>query len=202
MGIYSIKPKFQQALKSVERPLVRWRVHPDVLTFSALGLSCLGGFALFASHWTIWSLLAVPFIALLRISLNALDGMVAKDLGVARPWGEVLNELCDRLADVAFFVGLALVPGVNISLAISVLVLMVITSYVGILSKAAGGPRQFGGIMGKADRMILLAVAAVLALILPHLPVFNAFLALVLAGLAVTMIQRLWRTYVALKPTR
>jgi len=128
--------------------------------------------------------------------------MVAKDLGVARPWGEVLNELCDRLADIAFFVGLALVPGVNIPLAISVLVLMVITSYVGILSKAAGASREFGGIMGKADRMILLAVASILALILPNLPVFNSFLVLVLAGLAATLIQRLRRTYVALKSHR
>lgn len=202
MGIYSIKPKFQQALRVVERPLVRWRVHPDILTLSALGLSFAGGFALYASHWTPWTLLAVPFMALLRICLNALDGIVAKDLGVARPWGEVLNELCDRLADVAFFVGLVLIPGVNIPLGISVLVLMVITSYVGILSKAAGGAREFGGLMGKADRMILLALAAVLALILPNLPVFNGFLVVVLVGLAATLAQRLWRTYVALKSHR
>jgi phosphatidylglycerophosphate synthase len=202
MGIYSNKPKFQDALRVVERPLVRWRVHPDVLTLSALGLSFLGGFALFASRWTPWTLLAVSFIALLRICLNALDGMVAKDLGVARPWGEVLNELSDRLSDVAFFVGLALVQGINMPLALSVLVLMLITSYVGILSKAAGAAREFGGIMGKADRMILLAVASILALILPNLPVFNGFLTLVLVGLAATLIQRLRRTYVALKPGR
>ncbi len=154
MGIYGIKPKFQQVLMTVERPLVRWRVPPDVLTLSALGISFLGGFALFASQWTVWTLLAVPFAVLIRICLNALDGMVAKDLGVARPWGEVLNELCDRLADVAFFVGLALVPGINIPIVVGVLVLMLVTSYVGILSRAAGGPRQYGGVMGKADRMI------------------------------------------------
>ena len=202
MGIYSIKPRFQQALRVVERPLVRWRVHPDVLTFSAVGLSFLGGFALFASRWTPWVLLAVPFVALLRIVLNALDGMVATDLGVARPWGEVLNELCDRLADVALFGGLALVPGVNAPLAVTVLVAMLLSSYVGILSRAAGGPRQYGGVMGKADRMLLLALASVLALVLPHQPVFNGFLFLVQAGLLITIFQRLRKTYVALKSSR
>jgi len=202
MGIYSTKPRFQQALRVVERPLVRWGVHPDVLTLSALGLSFIGGFALFASQWTPWALLAVPFVALLRIALNALDGMVARDLGVARPWGEVLNELCDRLADVALFGGLALLPGVSMPLAVSVLVAMLLSSYVGVLSKAAGGPRQYGGVMGKADRMVLLALASVLALALPQQPVFNGFLLLVLAGLLVTIFQRLRKTYVALKSSR
>ncbi len=202
MGIYGIKPRFQQTLRIVEQPLVRWRVHPDVLTLSALGLSFLGGFSLFASRWTPWALIAIPFLSLLRISLNALDGMVAKDLGVARPWGEVLNELCDRLSDVAFFVGLASVPGVSMPLAVSVLLIMLISSYVGILSKATGAPRQFGGLMGKADRMLLLAVASIIALILPNLPVFNGFLVLVLVGLVATILQRLRRTYVALKPGR
>ena len=32
---------------------------------------------------------------------HALDGLVARTLGLARPWGEVLNELSDRVADVA-----------------------------------------------------------------------------------------------------
>ncbi len=202
MGIYGIKPRFQRALKSVEQPLVRWRVPPDVLTLSALGFAFLGGFALYASRWSAWSLLAVPFLALIRISLNALDGMVAKDLGVARPWGEVLNELCDRLADLAFFGGVALMASVKVPLATAVIVLMLMTSYVGILGKAAGGSREFGGVMGKADRMLLLGIASIVALILPDLPVFNVFLALVFVGLVATGIQRLRRTYVVLKSHR
>lgn len=202
MGIYGIKPWFQQALRAVERPLVRWRVHPDVLTLSALGLSLVGGFALYASRWLPWLLLSIPFVALVRLALNALDGMVAKDLGVARPWGEVLNELCDRLSDVALFGVLALVQGVNLSLAVGTLVLMLLASYAGILSKAAGGPRQYGGVMGKADRMILLAIASAVALALPQQPVFNGFLILVLAGLFATIYQRLRKTYVAVKSSR
>ncbi len=75
MGIYGIKPKFQNVLRTVECPLVRWRVHPDVLTLSALGISFLGGFALFASRWTVWTLLAIPFVVFIRISLNAPHGL-------------------------------------------------------------------------------------------------------------------------------
>lgn len=202
MGMYAIKPRFQQALRAVERPLVRWRVHPDVLTFSALALSLLGGFAIYASPWTPWALLVVPLVALLRTALNALDGMVAKSLGVARPWGEVLNEFSDRLSDVALFAGLAFIPGVNLPLAVSALVVMLLGSYVGTLSKAAGGPRQYGGVMGKADRMIVLSLASVLALIFPASQVFNGLLVLVLIGLVFTIVQRLRKTHVALGSQR
>lgn len=199
MGIYAFKPGFQRVLRVVERPLVKWRVHPDIITFSALVLSGVGGLAIFASRWSQWALLVVPFAAMFRICLNALDGMVAKDLGVARPWGEVLNELCDRLSDAAFLVALVFVPGIIIPLAVSVLALTLITSYVGVLSKAVGVTRQFGGVMGKADRMILLSLASILGLVLPLAPVLNWFLAVTLAGLIITMAQRLRRTYVGLK---
>ncbi|MBI4310205.1 MAG: CDP-alcohol phosphatidyltransferase family protein [Chloroflexi bacterium] len=145
MNLYAIKPRFQRALRIVERPLVRRRVHPDVLTLSALGLSVLGGAAIAASRWQPWLLLIVPAIVFLRLALNALDGMVAKDLGVARPWGEVLNELSDRLSDLALFGGLATMPGVELPLAAVAVALMLLVSYAGILSKAAGGFRQYGG---------------------------------------------------------
>ncbi|MBZ4166385.1 hypothetical protein JYG49_24430, partial [Escherichia fergusonii] len=51
----------------------------------------------------LWLLCSTPITAIGRLMLNALDGMVAKDTGVARPWGEVLNEFCDRLADLTIF---------------------------------------------------------------------------------------------------
>lgn len=200
MGIYSIKPKFQQVLRAVEQPLVQWRVHPDVLTISALGLSLLGGFALFASRWSPWTLLAVPLVALLRTALNALDGMVAKDLGMARPWGEVLNEFCDRLSDVALFGGLLLTPGINAHLGIAAIILILLNSYLGTVAKAAGGKRQYIGLMAKADRMVWLAIAAPVALL--WWPILNYLLVMIVAGLAITIVQRWRAAYVDLQPLR
>src|SRR5205823_12277050 len=64
-----------------------------------------GGVALFAAPWQPWLLAVVPIVAVVRTALNALDGMVARDTGLARPWGEVFNELCDRFADVSLLAG-------------------------------------------------------------------------------------------------
>lgn len=199
MGIYAIKPKFQQALLVFERPLVRHQVHPDVITISALVISVLGGLALYASTWTHWTLLAIPFVALVRTALNALDGMVANDLGVARPWGEVLNEVSDRLSDVALFGGVAFAVGSHPGLGAVVIVGLLLSSYVGTVAKAAGGKRQYVGIMGKADRMIYLSVASLLAFALPSVPVLTYFLMAVIVGIMVTLAQRLGAAYADLK---
>jgi CDP-diacylglycerol--glycerol-3-phosphate 3-phosphatidyltransferase len=195
MGIYGIKPGFQRVLGGAERFLVARQVHPDYLTLTAMALSALGGLALYASNWHYWLLLLVPPVALARTALNALDGLVARDTGLARPWGEVLNEVCDRISDVALFTGVALAPGSNSALGACVLVIMLLSSYVGVLSKAAGGRRQFGGVMGKADRMIYLSAAALAAFFMPSMPVLSYLLLLVLAGLVVTVAQRLASTY-------
>lgn len=200
MGIYRIKPRFQQSLGGAEHFLVRRRVHPDYLTVGALVLSIAGGVALWASHRAAWLLLLIPIVAIGRTALNALDGLVARDLGVARPFGEVLNEFCDRLADVALLTGAALAIHSNLVLGGVVIVVMLLSSYLAILSKAAGGHRRYEGIMGKADRMILLSFASVVAFILQGYHVFTIFLALVLIGLLVTIVQRFLAAYAELQP--
>jgi CDP-diacylglycerol--glycerol-3-phosphate 3-phosphatidyltransferase len=200
VGIYQIKPRFQRSLHGVEVVLVRRRVHPDYLTLGALALSILGGLALVGSRREIWLLLAIPIVAIGRTALNALDGLVARDTGLARPWGEVLNEFSDRLSDVALFVGVALAHGSNAWLGGAVIVVMLLSSYLAILSKAAGGRRQYVGVMGKADRMIHLSIAAIVALVLEGYPVLTYFLWIVLAGLCITIAQRLRSTHADLQP--
>lgn len=164
-GIYSIKPWWQRQLSGIENTLVAHRIHPDLVTLSGVGFAGLLGVALAASgQWSIAALAVAP-LAIGRLAANALDGLVARRMGVARPWGEVFNEFGDRLADTAVFVGLALNSAIFSPLAWGVLVLTLLNSYLGTVAKAAGGKRQFGGLLAKADRMIYLAAFSPLALI-------------------------------------
>jgi CDP-diacylglycerol--glycerol-3-phosphate 3-phosphatidyltransferase len=198
-GLYALKPTFQRSLAGVEGWLVARRVHPDVLTAAALGLSLIGGILLYAASAAPWLLLLVPVLALGRLALNALDGLVARRTGQARPWGEVLNELGDRLADVALLGGLALAPASDGRLGAVALVIVLLTSYLGLLGKAAGAAREYGGVMGKADRMLLLALAAPLAAVAGRPDWLNAYLAVVLAGALVTLLQRGRRIHARLR---
>lgn len=190
MGIYAIKPAFQRGLRPVEDALVDANVHPDVITGAALGLSVAGGAAFAFANQQPLVLLAAPVVVLGRTALNALDGLVAKRTGVARPWGEVLNEFSDRLADVAILGGIAISGVVNGYLAAGAIVAVLLASYLGVLSKAAGGPRQYGGVMGKADRMVILAVAAPLAVVTSVSAMMTGVFAIILAGAVITIVQR------------
>ena len=201
-GMYAVKPAFQRSLGGIERWLVARRVHPDWLTYLALLLSIGGGACLFLAPDRPWLLLAVPLVTVVRTALNALDGLVARELGLARPWGEVLNEFCDRLADLALIGGLALAHPSSTELGIAVVVLMLLGSYLAILSKAAGGRRQYVGPMGKADRMVVLTIAGPLGLLLPLELVYNGFLAIAGVGLALTLVARAQATYRDLQPAR
>lgn len=190
MGIYSIKPAFQRSLLGTCKRLVKAEVSADFLTLLALLMSILGGLCLAYSERARWTLLVVPFLAMGRITLNALDGMVAVAASTASPFGEVKNEVADRLSDIAWFAGLSFV--VQPALALTALVVVLLNSYIGTVSKAAGGPRLYIGIMGKADRMALLSLSALLefgwVMDQPYLRYFNY---LVIFGGLVTGVQRL-----------
>lgn len=191
MGIYAIKPKFQQTLKPIERVLVRHRVHPTWINIVALVLSLFGGAALFYSNRNLWLLVSIPIIAYVRTACNALDGMVARELKVKHQgFGEVLNETFDRISDAALLFGFALAAYTNLTLGAVATIAVLINSYLSIVSKAAGASRQYGGIMGKADRMIALGLAAVLILATRALWIGNAFFWVVIAGTTITFFQR------------
>ena len=194
-GIYLLKPAFQRSLSGVERWLVERRVHPDWLTGLALVLSIGGGVCLYFAPDRLWLLALVPVVAFVRTALNALDGLVARKTGLARPWGEVLNELADRIADVSLIGGLALAAPASLALGTGALVAMLLSSYLAILSKAAGGRRQYMGPMGKADRMVLLAAGAPCGFFLPLEWVYNGILAIVLVGCLLTLVRRTQATY-------
>jgi CDP-diacylglycerol--glycerol-3-phosphate 3-phosphatidyltransferase len=198
-GIYLLKPAFQRSLGGIERWLVERRVHPDWLTGLALVLSLGGGVCLYVAPEQRWLLALVPVVAVVRTALNALDGLVARTLGLARPWGEVLNELSDRVADVALIGGLALASPAKLLLGSCAIVAMLLSSYLAILSKAAGGRRQYMGPMGKADRMVLLTIGAPCGFFLPLDWVYNGLLTIVLIGCLFTLVRRTQATYADLQ---
>lgn len=196
MGIYNIKPWFREQLQ----PLIKllWNVHPDVLTWSALGLSIVSGVLLFNSYdHPFLAVLVVPLL-FARLALNALDGMLAQQTGKARPAGEILNEVSDRLADVAIFLGLTLSPAVDKTWGLLSIISILIVSYVGILGKAVAGERVYIGVLGKADRMIYLMIACLIYGLAPNWTfmgnsVFGALLLLFIPLASITLLQRLDR---------
>lgn len=191
MAIYSTKSKWQQAL----RPLVVFcaakRIHPDVFTYGALALSAAAGWGLYSAGTNrLWLWLVAPCV-LLRLLFNLMDGLVARETGMADAWGEAKNEFGDRIADILVFAGLLFSSYTDARLAGLVLALVLVVSYLGILGKALGGARVYGGLFGKGDRMILLALFSLYSLFRSDLQAYNLYLAVAALATTITIIQRL-----------
>jgi phosphatidylglycerophosphate synthase len=189
-GLYRLKPASQAIVAPIARWLARRRVAPDLVTWAAVPVALVGGLSLALSGGAPPLLLVVPLVAALRLGLNLLDGMVARESGVAHSLGELWNELGDRLADVLFIGGLAFHPAVDPRLALGAVIAAVLASYVGITARAAGGRRQYGGPMSKPGRMATLAVAAPLAFVTGNAVWLTVAAWVILVGGAVTAVMR------------
>ena|SRR5437867_974203 len=200
MALYDVKPRFRELLSAL-LPALR-PIHPDWITFAALACSILAALLFQRAQSHRWLFLLIPLLLLLRISFNALDGLVAQATGKARAFGEVLNEGADRLSDIAILLGVAYSPLSSLRWGIPALAAVLFSSYVGILGKAVGAGRQHGGILGKADRMLYLGVACVIPFfagnpaltVVRESPVrlFDALLGLFSLLGAITAFQRFW----------
>src|SRR5690349_7672847 len=93
-----------------------------------------------------------------------LDGMVALASGKASPRGEILNDLPDRISDVLIFVGAAHSGLGHVLCGYWAAIFALLTAYVGTLGQAVTGRREFGGVMSKPWRMVVLHIGSWIAL--------------------------------------
>jgi CDP-diacylglycerol--glycerol-3-phosphate 3-phosphatidyltransferase len=190
-GLYRTKPAAQRLVDPLVDACVARGISADALTLAAVPVAALGGTCLALSEALPVTLLAVPLLAAVRLVLNLIDGQVARRTGTEHPWGEVLNELGDRVADVLFIGGLAFVAAVGPLLGLSAVIGALLASYAGVVARATGAPRGYGGVMSKPGRMIVLAVAAPLTFVLAASWPLVAAAWLILIGSLVTLGQRL-----------
>jgi CDP-diacylglycerol---glycerol-3-phosphate 3-phosphatidyltransferase len=193
MGIYRIKPWFQRVLQPITDAFIRNRISPDVLTYGAILTALLMGFGIVAVSGgaSRWWLIVVAAAAPVRLAFNALDGQVARGLGVAGPIGEVKNEIGDRLADVLIVGSLCLVPQVPRIVSAGALAMTLLIPYIGVLSKAITGVREYGGGMAKPDRMAVIAAGCVLVALTGEWRLFTGALSVLIALGLITFYRRL-----------
>lgn len=152
--IYDLKPRFQALLRPAAGALARAGISANAVTLVALGLSLAHGAWLAALPQSRLPFLLLPVTLFVRMALNALDGMMAREHGLASPRGAVLNELGDVIADAALYLPFALVAGVNPYLVVLVVILGLIGEMAGALGPMLGTGRRYDGPLGKSDRAV------------------------------------------------
>ncbi len=152
ISTYKIKPAFQKLLTPLLRMLKRLGVTPNSLTVLAILLSLVLGYLFSQAESHNIYFLYVTLGLLVRMMLNALDGMMARIYEMQSRTGEVLNEVGDVVSDVAIFFPLLFLEDLDFRLAFFFIILSVVNEFCGIIGKVMGGERRYDGPMGKSDR--------------------------------------------------
>ena len=162
ISIYSLKPRFQNLLRPSVVRLAERGITANQVTLAAAGISLLVALlvAWQANHQ--WVFILIPIWMVLRMALNAIDGMLAREFGQQSKLGAYLNELCDVAADSALYLPFALILGVSPLLVIGVVLLAALVEYAGVLGLMVGATRRYDGPMGKSDRAFVFGLLGLL----------------------------------------
>lgn len=189
MDWYRSKQATVGRLSGIVGRLAAAGVTADAVTLSAVPVALLGGLCLLLSPAVPAVLVLVPVAAGLRLALNLVDGALARATGRAHARGELLNEVVDRIADLALLGPVAFLPGAQRETVLLGLSGAVLASFVGVASRAAGGARLYRGILSKPGRMALLAVSAIAVLLIGP-GAWGPFGPVLLVGTVLTAIER------------
>ena len=162
VSVYDLKPRFQNLLRPLCRALARAGVTANQVTLSAAAMSVLLGVSIWMTHGAAWALLALPPVLFVRMALNAVDGMLAREFGQKSALGAVLNEMCDVVSDTALYLPFATVAGVNAALAGLVVAVAIMTEMAGVVAVQIGASRRYDGPFGKSDRAVFFGALALL----------------------------------------
>jgi CDP-diacylglycerol--glycerol-3-phosphate 3-phosphatidyltransferase len=189
-SIYDLKPKFQALLRPITNGLASAGVSANMVTVAALVLSVATGAGIlyFRDVRILWLL---PLVLFVRMALNAIDGMLAREHNQKTSLGAILNELGDVFSDAALYLPLAMIPPFDPKLIVLIVICAILTEMTGVVGVQIGASRRYDGPMGKSDRAFIFgALGLLLALGAPILPIVRPVLWVILILLLLTILNR------------
>jgi len=190
------RTSFEKGVRPVGVSLRKIGVTADHLTATGVVMAVAAAVSLGFGHLH----LGLLFLVLTGVP-DMLDGAVAKASGTASPRGAFFDSVADRVSDALLFGGVAWYfaanqPGLLVMLPLSVLALSMLISYERAKAESMGFSAR-GGIMERAERMILLGLGLLFEVLL--VPVLWVMLVLT-AFTAVQRFVRVWQQASVARP--
>ena len=172
MSIYALKPKFQNLLRPLVIKLEQCGVTANQVTLTACAISVILGLILTALSGYHWLFILIPIWLFVRMALNAIDGMLAREFNQKSRLGGYLNEITDVVSDAALYLPFAFISPFD-ALQIGLIIwLSALTEFCGVLGQVQGKTRRYDGPLGKSDRAFLFGVLGLVYVFVPTLPDF------------------------------
>ncbi len=156
ISVYDLKSRFQDLLRPVCKSLADKGVTANQITITALVLSALYGMLLCLNIPLLWLLL--PVFLFIRMGLNAIDGMLAREHNMKSKLGMALNELGDVVSDTALFVPFIFYAPEAVWAVGAFILIATLNEFCGVLAFMMSGQRRYDGPMGKSDRAAVTGV--------------------------------------------
>ena len=144
-----------------------------------------------------WLLIGALMVFLTAV-FDALDGIVARMRGIASRRGDLVDHTLDRVSDIIIVGGIALGPLVDITLGFAAIIGILMLSYMGTQAQAVGAGREYAGLLGRADRLVVLVLVPIIQYIWEGYQEWNymtlmcyAF-AIICTGSAMYRFNRIW----------
>jgi CDP-diacylglycerol---glycerol-3-phosphate 3-phosphatidyltransferase len=192
LTLYALKPHFQGLLRPLVAALPRMGITANAVTIVAALGSVVVALVTLSFARSGWVFLSIPVWMLIRMALNAIDGMLAREFSQKSVLGGYLNEMGDVVSDAALYVPFGLFAPIGwVGIAL-IIFMSVLTEFAGVLGVSTGGSRRYEGPMGKSDRAVVFgALGLWIGLSLPLPALLRWAVPLLLALLLITAINRI-----------
>jgi Phosphatidylglycerophosphate synthase len=168
---------------------------PNVYSVLSFLAAIAAGYAFYTGY-----LAAALILVFANAFSDALDGTLARALGKAGLRGDFLDHVIDRYADIFIITGIFANGAIPWPVGVFGLTGVLMASYMGTQAQAVGVGRYYGGLLGRADRLVLILGAGILDLLAvghPYSLPYLGWLLLIFGALGhTTAIQRflhVWR---------
>lgn len=166
MTLDKYRPLADRALEPFVEGADRVGLTPNDVSVLAFALAGVAAGAFYVAGANPGWYLVGALLVLLNGALDLLDGALARRQNVASTAGDLLDHVLDRYADILIIAGLAAGIG-EYALGFVAVTGVLMTSYLGTQAQAVGLDRVYGGLLGRADRLVLVGVVAVLTGLVP-----------------------------------
>ncbi|MCK9298843.1 CDP-alcohol phosphatidyltransferase family protein [Methanoculleus sp. YWC-01] len=162
MTLDQFRPQVQGIMQPVVDLVRKIGITPNALTIASFLVSALAGIAFYAGGVVLGTVMVA-----LNAVFDALDGALARDMGIAGIRGDFLDHVIDRYADIFIITGIFAGGAAPWPIGVFALTGVLMSSYLGTQAQAVGIGRFYGGILGRADRLVLIIIAGALTVLIP-----------------------------------
>lgn len=157
---------YRPHLKWIYRPFVdiaiKIGITPDHFTIAAFFVALFAGIAFYFGEVALGT-----FLIMCNAAFDSMDGAVARAMNIQSRKGDFLDHVVDRYADIFIITGIFAGGFAPWWIGVFALVGVLMVSYLGTQAQAIGIGRYYGGVLGRADRLLLLIIAGLLNILFP-----------------------------------